>query len=148
MHWNQGVVLIVKDKINDELLKIAIERIIDEHTILRSQLANNLLLLNNHKNDTNQFYDYQEIDICGWDDKAKIINSYVYNILSKSSNLINIIKFICDDGERLVFSIHHLLIDTISWRIIIEDLCSYYEQLRKRSAINFESPYNFIYYLG
>lgn len=131
MHWNQGVVLIVKDKINDELLKIAIERIIDEHTILRSQLANNLLLLNNHKNDTNQFYDYQEIDICGWDDKAKIINSYVYNILSKSSNLINIIKFICDDGERLVFSIHHLLIDTISWRIIIEDLCSYYEQLRK-----------------
>ncbi|MCB4994270.1 mutanobactin A non-ribosomal peptide synthetase MubA [Streptococcus mutans] len=134
-HWNQAVVLVSKDKINDEFLRIAIEKIIDEHTILRSQLDNNSLSIDNQK-DAQRFYDYQEIDICGWDDKAKIINSYVYNILSKSSKLINIVKFICDDCERIVLSIHHLLIDTISWKILIEDFCSYYGQLRNGQSLN------------
>ncbi|PWV46100.1 non-ribosomal peptide synthetase [Chitinophaga sp. S165] len=34
----------------------------------------------------------------------------------------------CPDGDRLLLVIHHLVVDGVSWRIMLEDLSSFYQQ--------------------
>ncbi|HYV13611.1 MAG TPA: SDR family NAD(P)-dependent oxidoreductase [Pyrinomonadaceae bacterium] len=40
-----------------------------------------------------------------------------------------------DQPDRLLIVIHHLVVDVISWRILLEDLASAYEQLERGEAI-------------
>jgi amino acid adenylation domain-containing protein/non-ribosomal peptide synthase protein (TIGR01720 family) len=39
------------------------------------------------------------------------------------------------DGDRLLLAAHHLVVDGISWRIILEDIGSLYEQLRREEKM-------------
>ncbi len=43
--------------------------------------------------------------------------------------------FQCPDGDHLLIAIHHLLIDGVSWRILLEDFASGYEQAERGQTI-------------
>ena len=38
------------------------------------------------------------------------------------------------DADRLLLAIHHLVVDGVSWRILLEDLASGYRQAARRPA--------------
>lgn len=56
--------------------------------------------------------------------------------------LIKMHLFKMDDGDRLLIIIHHLLVDGISWRILLEDLESAYLQAIKGERIIFPPKTN------
>ncbi len=43
--------------------------------------------------------------------------------------------FQCPDGDHLLIAIHHLTIDGVSWRILLEDFASGYEQAERGQTI-------------
>jgi iturin family lipopeptide synthetase B len=43
--------------------------------------------------------------------------------------------FHMDDGDRLLLAIHHLIVDGVSWRILLEDLSMAYEQLERGETV-------------
>ncbi|MCY8364958.1 condensation domain-containing protein, partial [Bacillus spizizenii] len=43
--------------------------------------------------------------------------------------------FKCADGDHLLIAIHHLVIDGVSWRILLEDFASSYEQAERGQMI-------------
>ncbi|MGN7309003.1 condensation domain-containing protein, partial [Bacillus subtilis] len=52
-----------------------------------------------------------------------------------SDPLMRLGLFQCADGDHLLIVIHHLVIDGVSWRILIEDLSRAYEQLSQEEPI-------------
>ncbi|MDY8096403.1 condensation domain-containing protein, partial [Paenibacillus polymyxa] len=42
--------------------------------------------------------------------------------------LVKLGLFHCPDGDHLLMAIHHLVVDTVSWRILFEDITTAYEQ--------------------
>lgn len=56
--------------------------------------------------------------------------------------LIKIHLFKMDDGDRLLIVVHHLLVDGISWRILLEDLEAGYLQAIKGERISFPPKTN------
>jgi amino acid adenylation domain-containing protein/non-ribosomal peptide synthase protein (TIGR01720 family) len=49
--------------------------------------------------------------------------------------LMKSVWFKMDDGERLFIAIHHLVVDGVSWRILMEDLEEAYEQCRSGKEV-------------
>ena len=43
--------------------------------------------------------------------------------------------FQCANGDHLLIAIHHLIIDGISWRILLEDIVSGYKQAENGRVI-------------
>ncbi|MDM1553026.1 amino acid adenylation domain-containing protein [Chryseobacterium indologenes] len=48
-----------------------------------------------------------------------------------SGFLFKIAHFRMSDGDRVLLVVHHLLIDGVSWRVLLEDLNTLYQSLRK-----------------
>ena len=65
-------------------------------------------------------------------DKANEIQSSM--VLDKVP-LMKLGLFQCPDGDHLLIAIHHLLIDGVSWRILLEDFASGYEQAERGQTI-------------
>jgi amino acid adenylation domain-containing protein/non-ribosomal peptide synthase protein (TIGR01720 family) len=54
-----------------------------------------------------------------------------------SGPLMNAILYRLDDGDRLLIIIHHLVIDSVSWRFLLEDLTLGYSQFLAGEPIRF-----------
>lgn len=49
----------------------------------------------------------------------------------KEGKLVKLCIFKSDEGDHLLIAIHHLVVDGVSWRILLEDLETLYSQLEK-----------------
>ncbi|MDY7994323.1 condensation domain-containing protein, partial [Paenibacillus polymyxa] len=50
------------------------------------------------------------------------------NMSLENGPLVRLGWFQCADGDHLLIAIHHLVVDGVSWRILLEDFASAYEQ--------------------
>lgn len=77
--------------------------------------------------------DFQSVDIKGCADGQAEMARHA-DALHKSFNLesgplAKALLFRCGDGDRLLVVVHHLVIDGVSWRILIEDFAIAYEDV-------------------
>ncbi|MDR0140773.1 non-ribosomal peptide synthetase [Bacillus sp. JHAA] len=140
-HYNQAVMLYSAEGFKEGPLRRTMERIASHHDALRmifektpdgyapritgtdeSELFH--LEVMNYKGETNPA---QAIA-----DKANEIQSSM--VLDKGP-LMKLGLFQCPDGDHLLIAIHHLLIDGVSWRILLEDFASGYEQAERGQTI-------------
>ncbi|EPX2856277.1 amino acid adenylation domain-containing protein [Streptococcus pyogenes] len=129
-YWNQSVKLIFDKNINIEKLKNIFETIYSNHDILRA----------NFKKENNKWVQYinKTIDlknlikiIDNTDSNANEVNQGNYHkCISIDENLLSqIIIKKGKDNIELTWIIHHLIIDNVSWKILLEDLERlYYEK--------------------
>ncbi len=135
-YWNQA--FIIKTPILEmNRLKESITKLVEHHDAFR---------LRYKKQDTSgeyvQFYDIDVkvpeiklLDVSKWSKKTREHN--IHSILSNWQSSFNLEKgpiasigylYGYDDGSaRIFFAFHHLIIDTVSWRIITEDLIQLYD---------------------
>ncbi|WP_461463588.1 amino acid adenylation domain-containing protein, partial [Methanobrevibacter sp.] len=76
------------------------------------------------------------------------LDNVVKNIIDESKksldicgDLIKISLVHCDDEAYVVFVIHHLIIDGVSWSILIDDLSYIINQIRNNNEIDILRPY-------
>ena len=130
-HWNQSVLLYLKDRVDLEILKDCFNEIIDYHDGLRTEFINengNIIQeITSRKSDS--YYEISEIEI----EDENVENTIKYecekaqeSINISNKELIRIVLFRTFEGDYLFIVMHHLIVDTVSWRIIIDDLQSYY----------------------
>lgn len=138
-HWNQGVVLKSMKGFDDQLVQSVMEQIIRDHAMLNSRLTTENML-QCHSEHPKESYTYHVIDVSDWgEDIQKIMDNHIYNVLSSSNKMVHVIRFICEGFEKLVFSIHHLIVDAVSWRIILEDFCDYYLQYEQKNEVKIKA---------
>ncbi|WP_025688421.1 non-ribosomal peptide synthetase [Paenibacillus zanthoxyli] len=137
-YWNQSLFLKLYRKIDFNILKKSFQNILTHHDALRISFK---------KDHEDQWIQYNNEDCFEFDLKfiqvKNVCNENIKELLiseQKSLNLQNrpIFKGMyfegCEDAALLIVA-HHLIVDTVSWRIILEDLQNIYQSYEKKEQI-------------
>ncbi|MHB8595763.1 MAG: amino acid adenylation domain-containing protein [Ktedonobacteraceae bacterium] len=142
-HFNMSVLLAVHQKLKLALLEKAIWYLLDHHKALRTRFVRDGL-------DWLQFYapssksiPFTSIDLSGLELAERIpaleaaASSVQTSLNLQVGPLMRAVLFDLGDqtSHRLLIVVHHLVIDSISWRILLEDLQSAYEQLCQEMVV-------------
>lgn len=132
-HWNQSLLLRFHQTIDVEILRQSIEKLLLHHDALRLHFTEqeegtweaSFLAIENLAREVLWQHDVNdEIAL------SAIANTAQRSLDLKTGPLIRIVLFTLPTGDqRLLLAIHHLIIDGVSWRILLEDLQVVYQQL-------------------
>ncbi|WP_244290021.1 amino acid adenylation domain-containing protein [Flavobacterium resistens] len=134
-HYNQSVLLKSKEELNQEFLSKSIEFLIKHHDVLRMVYSNS----GGNWKQFNQGISTNDVSIMFHDlreeqDELEVM----FNLGEKLQSSFNLMEgplfkvghFRLKDGDRLALIVHHLVVDGVSWRILLEDLSTLYGQYR------------------
>jgi amino acid adenylation domain-containing protein/non-ribosomal peptide synthase protein (TIGR01720 family) len=138
-HWNQAVLLETKQEINPLLLEQAIQSLLVHHDLLRVRFHDRQPIITDERAIPFTQVDFSVIPP-GQLETAIITTANHFQTslnLSKGNLLrVGLFQLGSDRSSRLLVVIHHLVIDNVSWRILLEDLQTAYQQLKDKKPIN------------
>ncbi|MCU5526475.1 amino acid adenylation domain-containing protein [Bacillus cereus] len=143
-HWNQSMLLRVKERLNVKLLEGAILNLLKHHDALRfryEQLPNGTWRQRNEGTDELSVLRVVKRNQVNEKEWNKIIQEEM-NINQASFNLVNgplmrVVYFEdnLNRNDRIFWVIHHLVVDGVSWRILLEDLQVVYNQMKQGQEV-------------
>ncbi|HKP13380.1 MAG TPA: amino acid adenylation domain-containing protein, partial [Blastocatellia bacterium] len=138
-HYNQARMLEVSADVDAGSLKKAVEELVKHHDALRLRFNQQEDGWQQHNSGQEAAEVFLEIDFIGMAEaeRAQAIKDTAARIQA-SLNLqagplmqVALMDLGEDGGKRLLIVIHHLAVDGVSWRILLEDLRRAYEQARQ-----------------
>lgn len=142
-HFNQSVLLKLNQNISTTIIRQGIERIIEHHDSLRLNYdkdKDTLFYNNEHLNKDFQSYFYDLSELTAEDQNARI-KEIGYKIKSSFDIGEDLLLRTCvfklgKEEQMLLITAHHLVVDGISWRIILEDFSDVLDQIaNKKEAV-------------
>lgn len=139
-HFNQSVVLKTNDALDVSILHSCFETLVNHHDALRMTYVkeNNSWTQLNNGISANQ-YELQVYDITDEDDAdakmEKLGSKLQASIDITNGPLLKIGYFKQKEANYLAIIIHHLVVDGISWRILLEDFSQLYQNYSERKEI-------------
>ena len=130
-HYNQSVLLSIPKDLTSGVLETSIKKLIAHHDILRSTYKDGQ---GSYHQEINNYY--KEETVLDNNQLTKYCQDYQESFDLANGPLIYFVKisYPLESKDRLFIVAHHLVIDGVSWRIILEDL----EQLL--SDTNYKLP--------
>jgi amino acid adenylation domain-containing protein/non-ribosomal peptide synthase protein (TIGR01720 family) len=126
-HWNQSLLLVPREALNVEALDQALVKLLTRHDSLR-------LRYQQTESGWQQAYSAPTTESVLWQRQAQSVEKL--NALCdeaqrsldlQSGPLIRALLVAMADGtQRLLLVIHHLAVDGVSWRVLLEDLQQFY----------------------
>jgi non-ribosomal peptide synthase protein (TIGR01720 family) len=146
-HWNQSVMLHAPDGFDPQAVAETLSKIMEHHDALRMVYIAQMGGYAQY-NRAPAFVEasVEVVDFCGVSDIESRISNHA-NHLQRSINLsegplLKTAIFRTDQGDHLFIIIHHLVVDGVSWRILLEDFASGYKQAFKKQPIVFQEKTN------
>ena len=138
-HWNQAVLLELPNGGEPALIEQVMKHLLAHHDALRLRFHNTV----QHYVPLEETLPIAWIDLTGMSEaeRSKTIESEstkAQTMLNLSDGpLLRVVGFCFETGKvsRLLIVIHHLLIDAVSWRILLEDFVTAYDQLRRSETV-------------
>ncbi|MBQ6512602.1 condensation domain-containing protein [Methanobrevibacter sp.] len=129
-YFNQALFFESSQKIDENILKKAMLTVLNHHDLLRAKVKDEKLFVRPINDE--EYFTIEKCDSTDYRSESIRINSEI-NIFD--GPLIKLAIF-CENGvDYLLIVIHHLLVDGVSWRIIVEDLNLAYAQLLNNKEI-------------
>ncbi|MFC4634983.1 amino acid adenylation domain-containing protein [Dokdonia ponticola] len=131
-HFNQGVALKSAMPIDEEKLKDSIQALVVHHDALRMRYKKSSDgWVQTNEGISGTHFEISFYDLTSEEDELKVM-AEVSDVLQSSIDisqgpLFKVGHFRLSDGDRLALIIHHLVIDGVSWRILLEDLMTLYK---------------------
>ncbi|BAY81672.1 peptide synthetase [Calothrix parasitica NIES-267] len=143
-HYNQSVLLEVVPNLKPELLEQVWQKLIIHHDALRLRFVEN-------DSQWQQFYQnhsgtvpFTTIDLSNLSEKEQNItiteiSSQLQASLNLSESILKCVLFQLGESNnhRLLIVTHHIIIDSVSWRILLTDLATAYKQIENSKDIEF-----------
>ncbi|HEX3078117.1 MAG TPA: condensation domain-containing protein, partial [Lachnospiraceae bacterium] len=129
-HFNQSIVLESKYAIEEKDMKVALNAVVEHHDILRAiYKEDKQLILPVKESSMFELLVYNMAELTG--EKLKnVMNDLAYETQSSLSleegPLLKAVLFQTLETNYLLLTAHHLVIDGVSWRILVEDLNTAY----------------------
>ncbi|WDF58187.1 amino acid adenylation domain-containing protein [Flavobacterium sp. KACC 22758] len=140
-YYNQSVVLKSKDELDTKVLSDCITSLITHHDALRmiyKQEAEGWIQYNADSSGIHHKIEFH--DLRGESDELLSLKNIGNDLQSSfdisSGILFHVGHFRLSDGDRLALIIHHLVIDGVSWRILLEDLSALYLSKQTGTSLN------------
>jgi len=146
-HYNQTVLLEVRQALDLKLLKQAVQHLLIHHDALRLKFEKTKFGWQQFHAQTDDTISFSLVDLSTLPaEEQKLALEATASELQASLNLtqaplirVALFNFGAEKNNRLLLVIHHLVIDGVSWRILIEDLETVYKQLIRKEAIKLPS---------
>ncbi|MVV47310.1 amino acid adenylation domain-containing protein [Pseudomonas sp. PB120] len=126
-HWNQSLLLVPREALNVEALDQALEKLLTHHDSLR-------LRYQQTENGWQQAYAAPTTASVLWQRQAQSVAEMndLCDEAQRSLDLQNgpllraMLVAMADGTQRLLLVIHHLAVDGVSWRVLLEDFQQFY----------------------
>ncbi|MGH2621779.1 MAG: condensation domain-containing protein, partial [Anaerolineales bacterium] len=143
-HWNQAVLLKARQRLDPALLKAAIRELLEHHDALRMRFSRRdgdwrQINLAEEPHEVFTVEDLSAVTDDDLNDAMKRVGEHWHATLDLCDGpLMQVVWF--DLGPhrapRLLMVIHHLVVDGVSWRILLEDLHTAYRQLAAGETVS------------
>lgn len=140
-HFNQSILLEVPNNLQPDLLKQTISKILYHHDALRLRFVQQgEQWQQNHSDDCNNFA-FEKVDLSHLSyheqlTKIAEISEVQQRVLNlEEGPLMAVVFFALAESGKMLIVIHHLAVDGISWRIILEDFVTIYQQLENQQPL-------------
>ncbi|WP_326049725.1 non-ribosomal peptide synthetase, partial [Paenibacillus thiaminolyticus] len=134
-HSNQAFMQFSKQGFDEEALRQAVRQLVVHHDALRTvyrETENGYTVWNRGAGENEALFDLEVVDFKGVGDVKEAVEAKANDIQAsidlENGPLVKLGLFRCDDGDHLLIAIHHLVVDGVSWRILLEDFAAGYEQ--------------------
>ncbi len=107
----------------------AFDVIVARHDMLRGTLSDNGIEI--HSAAERDAYSFEQADIA---DTNEAIN-YLSRRSVEGDNLVNVVFCTTEEGNLIAITVHHFLIDLVSWEILMKDFKMAVEQIKKGEEI-------------
>ncbi|MBP2630722.1 MAG: amino acid adenylation domain protein [Firmicutes bacterium] len=141
-HFNQAIMLYRQEGFIEEILKNVFSKLVEHHDALRmvvKEEESEVVLFN--RGLEGNLYSLEVFDLRKCDKFREVIeveaNKIQASLDLSQGPLVKLGLFKTKTGDQLLIVIHHIVVDGISWRIILEDLFNGYMQALKKETIRF-----------
>ncbi len=142
-HYNQSFLLQIPNHLQTELIETALKKLLEHHDALRlrfSSVASEYKQINQGLDDTVPF---TVVDLGSTprlsqpQALAKIATKFKASFNLSSGPIMQVVMFNLgrESDARLLIIIHHLAVDGVSWRILLSDLETIYQQIIAQQPI-------------
>ncbi|WP_164779829.1 condensation domain-containing protein, partial [Paenibacillus kobensis] len=129
-HFNQATMLYCEEGFNVNALRQSIKALVVHHDMLRSVYRDKLQWILPAQE--SKLFDWNEYELKHSDPISQIVEQestkLQRSIDLEQGPLMKVGLFHTVDGDHLLLCLHHLVVDGVSWRILLEDLKTGYEQ--------------------
>ena len=146
-HFNHSVMLHSMNGFDSLVIEKVFRKIVEHHDALRMVYnIENERVIQYNRGIEGQLMDFEDIDLSKEVDCASRIkeeaNRAQSGINLAEGPLVKLRLFKTTQGDHLLIIIHHLVVDGVSWRIILEDFATGYLQASKGQDIVFQDKTN------
>ncbi|MDM5217016.1 MULTISPECIES: non-ribosomal peptide synthetase [Bacillus amyloliquefaciens group] len=140
-HFNQSVMMFSSDALQKQPLKEALEHLVIHHDALRITVSeeNESIRQINHGIQKAELYTLDIWDMSETDTWEREIETEVTALQQRmdieKGPLLKAGWFKTRSGDYLFITVHHLAVDGVSWRILLEDLSAAYTQAVKGQPV-------------
>jgi non-ribosomal peptide synthase protein (TIGR01720 family) len=142
-HHNQAVLLEVRDRLEPSVLEVALRHLVVHHDALRLRFQRTESVWQQRIDDPDDASILSSVDLAALpapEQRAAVEATAARTQASLDlfkGPLIRAVLFDlgADQPGRLLIVVHHLAVDAVSWRILLEDLYAGYEQASRDHAI-------------
>lgn len=131
-HYNQSVMLYSPRGFDQDIVKKVFTELQNHHDALRIKYKITKKMIRQENCDVNCPLDLGVVDLRGVDNvlsQMEIHSSRAQrHIHIERGPLLKLLLFKLEDGDRLLIVIHHLVVDLVSWWILIDDFKMAYQQ--------------------
>lgn len=125
-HFNQSTMLHRPEGIRAELLEPVLEKLCQVHSALSSRFPNGLDGGQDFSAASVKAFDLEVLDLASDPDALSKLNSHAQQLQKdfdlEQGPLLRAGLYHTDQGSFLALIAHHLVVDSVSWRIVIQDL--------------------------
>ncbi|MBI5815648.1 MAG: amino acid adenylation domain-containing protein [Nitrospinae bacterium] len=137
-HFNQTLLLAAKERLDEAALRKALEAATGRHDALRSRFFGHDGKWTQEIGGTDRPFRLDVVDLTAEEHPAGALKKHASllqaGIDMERGPLFNAAIYRLKDGDRLFMTCHHLVVDAVSWRFILEDLAAAYQQASKGMA--------------
>lgn len=138
--FNQSVLLQYNGRLNKEIIVNILEKISTHHDALRMVYLQDGGAVRQFNKSLDNVAEVHQVDLRGTTDAAQALTAHAEQLqqsfdLAKGP-LLKAAIYQMRSNDRLLLVAHHLVMDGVSWRILLEDIGTLYEQSLKGQALS------------
>ncbi|MBR1251127.1 non-ribosomal peptide synthase/polyketide synthase [Bradyrhizobium sp. AUGA SZCCT0169] len=136
-HWNQAVLLRPKDRVDWQVMGRAIAAVLAHHDALRLRFEARDGVWRAEHRAAPDMAELLWVRSAVDSEAVTALGSSAQASLSLANGpLLRAVGIdVADGSQRLLIAIHHLVVDGVSWRVLLEDVAAAYSQLTQGNAV-------------
>jgi amino acid adenylation domain-containing protein/non-ribosomal peptide synthase protein (TIGR01720 family) len=142
-HYNQAVMTIATEHLDERLLIKALRKVAAAHPALRTRFVRNGQEWRSEVLPDAKDVDIELVDLAAVDpaDREHVVQEALERAQAshvlEEARLLRVVVIAGSGPKRVMFTAHHLVIDGVSWRVFFEHLAEAYQALQVGGEISF-----------